>query len=215
MRLVKKCIYFVLFLFCSALALHFKTASPSDRMEPGCIYHSIIDRAFYFGAGTSLGALALSAKIVWGLSLLESHGSPLKQDIKTFSDLCAFASFSSIKHGVQDPPAWVRASNGNWIPLSQTSWDENHDMLSKVPCANEEEKDLLSFLEKRWLAKANGFFPFEVNYVSPCFGFQIQVSPETRNSYARDPFSQPSKVYENQVAAWKQKLPHPESYQLL
>lgn len=211
MRLLRKSLLCTLTFICFLLALHFKTAPPSDRMEPGCIYHSVLDRALYFGAGASLGACALSSKIAWAFL----YDSSLNKDFKTFSDLCAFASFSCLKHMIEDSPSWVRASNGKWIPFSHKSWYENHEMLSKIPCVGEKGGELLSFLEKRWLAKANGFFPLEINYISPCFGFQIQVSPETRNSYARDPFSQPSQVYENRIAAWKQKLPHPESYPLL
>jgi len=108
---------------------------------------------------------------------------------------------------LHSPSHWVRSSQGKWIPRSQISWDQNKKALSQIHCNTFNDQALISFLERRWLAKATGFYPFEVNYGLPCFDISCQVSPETKNSYARDPFSQTSKVYENRMEAWKKSLP--------
>ncbi len=101
------------------------------------------------------------------------------------------------------------------IPPSQISWHQNRRLLSEVPISSSKDKELLLFLEKRWLAKANGFFTQEVDWLCPIFGFAIQVHPETTSSYARDPASKPSLTYNSRVMAWKKELFHPPHFPLI
>lgn len=200
-------------LLCSFfLALHFKTSvleGWKDRMDVVNIFHSVVDRVVYFGVGIALGIGSLLVNLC---SLIPSIDS---RDCRFLGDLCFCSAKIALHQMVEAPSSWVRSPQGGWIPKTHFSWYEHQFRLAKIPRTTEEEAAFLSFLEKRWLAKANGFFPSEVNVMAPCFGVTVQVSPVTRNSYARDPFSHFSKVYEQRMNAWKKSLPHPFSYPLI
>ncbi len=193
-------------LFCFFLALHFKTSGSEsfrDRVDVTHIYHSIIDRSLYFGSSIALGMGSVIACLFDG------------EDWQLLSELCGSSAQIAWHQMVSAPSSWVRSSSGKFVPRSHRLWYENQWRLSQIPRTTQEQAVLLSFLEKRWLAKANGFYPMEVNVMAPCFGVDQQVSPVTKNSYARDPFTQVSQVYENCVNAWKKSLPHPTSYPLI
>lgn len=98
-------------------------------------------------------------------------------------------------------------------PLS--SWMRNSQRLSEIPAFSTQLQHILRFLERRWLAKANGFFPSMINWAYPCYGISVQVHPETISTYARDPGTASSITYEKRVQSWKEILPHPFSYPLI
>jgi hypothetical protein len=54
-----------------------------------------------------------------------------------------------------------------------------------------------------------------VEWMSPCFGINLQVHPKTTHSYARNPSIGLSQTYQNIVKSWKQLLPHPVDYPLI
>src|SRR3989344_2532450 len=116
---------------------------------------------------------------------------------------------------------WARAlkSPFDWTfwttPSSEGSWLHNRDLLSQAPIASDRDRELILFLQQRWLAKVSGFFPLEVKWLCPFFGIQVQTHPETTNSYARDPGSCPSKTYAMKVKIWKRSLPHPPYFPLI
>ena len=117
--------------------------------------------------------------------------------------------------------AWTQAGKSLfdwqfWIaPSFRTSWVHNRDLLSQIPAHSDEEKELLLFLQQRWLAKISGFYPFEINWLCPFFGIHVQTHPETTNCYARDPSRCSSKTYRFKVDAWKKVLPHPRWFPLI
>src|SRR5581483_8992761 len=78
-----------------------------------------------------------------------------------------------------------------------------------------EQKKLIQFLENRWLAKATGYYSSVVNWVCPCFGIDVQIHPESTNSYSRDPWNKFSKTYKKRVESWKQTLPQPFHFPLI
>ncbi len=171
----------------------------------------MVDRIVYFGLGVALGMGSFLAHMGSLIGWDEAH----LKDCRFLSGLCFSSSQIVFQQMMEAPSSWVRSCEGGWIPKTHHSWDENRFRLSQIPKETEDQAAFLSFLEKRWLAKANGFFSSEVNLMAPCFGVHVQVSPSTRNSYARDPFTHFSKVYENRMSAWKKVLPHPSSYPLI
>ncbi len=100
-------------------------------------------------------------------------------------------------------------------PLSLNSWRLNQKQLSQIPVCSRDMKQQIQFLEKRWLAKANGFYPFMVDWVLPCFGVSIQVHPDTTSCYARDPGTKCSQTYTDRVDAWKQSLSLSKDFPLI
>lgn len=105
--------------------------------------------------------------------------------------------------------------NSETIAPSHSSWHTHRELLSQIPTPSKQDKELLNFLEKRWLAKANGFYSAEIDWICPMFGYSIQVNPETTNCYARDPGRQTSRSYTNRLNDLKKQLPQPESFPLI
>src|SRR5579862_2796633 len=100
-------------------------------------------------------------------------------------------------------------------PPAHFAWYFNKKLLSALPASSSEDKELLHFLQKQWLAKATGCYPFLIDWMCPAFGISHQVHPESTNSYARDPAAKISKTYLNQIQAWKKQLPHPQDFPLI
>ncbi len=103
----------------------------------------------------------------------------------------------------------------NGTPFSQSSWYFNQALLSQIPAFAQEDKELLSFLQERWLAKSTGCYPLLIDWIYPCFGVLVQVHPKTTNSYARDPWNKCSQTYSDKVEHWKKLLPHPHHFPLV
>jgi hypothetical protein len=164
------------------------------------------ERVVYLTAGTLFGACAYITKQF-------TYYFPFHKDLHLLSELLTRSSHIALRQTFEKP--FAKSTQGKWIYQSNISWDKNQYALSKIPTHSHEDRDLVSFLKMRWLSKANGFYPFEINFVLPCFGLEYQVSPETKNSYARDPFTQSSLVYENRIKALKKTMPETKPYPLI
>lgn len=189
------------------------TATFNEKFKT--IAHKTSEEVLYFGSGTVLGSISLLAQLGWGISLISPWAPTLGNECLLLSHLCgavakhAFAQmFTKINDSSQLP-------HFEGIPLSQSSWYLNHLLLSKIPAFSPEQKKLLIFLEKRWLAKSTGFFPSVINWVCPAFGIFVQVNPVTSNTYARNPGNEFSQTYKNRVETWKKILPQPQSFPLV
>lgn len=182
------------------LLLHPLETSPLPTVNPlQILSHSVL----YLGAGTAFNSLSLLARLGWGISSLSPWEIPLGKECLLICDLCGSVALHAF------------AQAFSILPSCNRSWDLNQSFLSQIPATSKEEKRLLSFLEKRWLAKSTGFYSAMVKWVSPCFGIPIQVHPETTNSYARDPSNKFSETYIKRVESWKKLLPHPYHYPLI
>lgn len=199
-----------------ALILHWKTSTGQmgkDRIDPSHVGRSIVDRSIDLGAGAVAGLGAFSAYIAAGVCPIFSCGT--KEEWQLLGDLFTSLAAVSWKRMVKEPCCLAKLPDGRWIERSQKSWHQNQAYLEQIPIHSEDGKDLIAFLQRKWLSKANGFYPWEVGWIASHYGIALQVNPETRNSYARDPFTQTSQVYENRLNAWKKMLPHPEHYPLI
>jgi len=179
------------------------------------IFHKVSKEASYLGTGLAFGSASLAAKIGWGICSISPWSSSLKKECLFFSNLCSYVAkccFTQMFKRSPSPPL----SSVEGIPISQSSWYLNHTLLSQIPAFSDEEKQLISFLENRWLAKATGFFPIMVDWICPCFGVDVQVHPETSSCcYARNPGNKLYQTYKNRVESWKELLPHPSSFPLI
>ena len=92
---------------------------------------------------------------------------------------------------------------------------ENQFRLSQIPIAGIEDHQLVTFLQRRWLAKSTGFFHSVIDWVCPSYGVQIQAHPETVSSYARLPSLGCSPTYLRRMEDWKKELPHPADFPLI
>lgn len=82
------------------------------------------------------------------------------------------------------------------------SWKMNADRLSQIPTTTKEERDLIHFLQNRWLSKTAGFGP---TLLPP----PLQLHPQTSNSYARDPSHNLPPRYKEVIEQWQQEHPYP------
>lgn len=103
----------------------------------------------------------------------------------------------------------------NGKPQATQAWDKQREFLEGLPLENEEELKLVHFLKNRFLAKADGFYQAEINWIAPLFRLPLQVHPKTTNCYARDPFTKMSASYETSLSLSKKLLPQPEEMPLL
>lgn len=94
-------------------------------------------------------------------------------------------------------------------------WNLNNKLLSKVPTFTNEDKNLIAFLQRRYLTKSSGYYSLLVDFLCPCFDIALQVHPETTHSYSRLITHTLSMTYKNRVATLKGFLPHPESFPLV
>ncbi len=176
--------------------------------EPAPFFRPILETVAYLGAAELLRSASLLSKLGWGICKI----SPWAPTIGNEFYLTGKVFESSSKHLFS--AALKRSAYGR-TPMSQSSWQLNHWLLSQIPVSSYEEEKLLHFLKNRWLAKSTGFYSFVINWVCPCFGISLQVHPETTNSYARDPSNKLSQTYHNRVEEWKRSLPHPKHFPLI
>lgn len=162
---------------------------------------------FYFGASALLYSVSKAALFGWGLSFVTPWRSTIGNELLLFSHLS-----KSVSQRLLSQEVIIQSSKN---PSSFFSWQENKRLLSQIPAVSNQDKQLLRFLEERWLAKANGFFLAEVDWAASCFGIVVQVHPKTKNSYARDPATSPSLLYETRKAAWQKELPDSFDFPLI
>lgn len=194
---------------------HSNVATATFNEKFKTIAHKASEEVLYLGSGTVLGSVSLLAQLGWGISLISPWAPTFGNECLLLSHLCgavAKHAFAQMFAKNIDPS---RLPFFEGVPRSQSSWYLNHLLLSNVPAFSSEQKKLLFFLEKRWLAKSTGFFPSVINWVCPAFGIFVQVNPVTSNTYARNPGNEFSQTYKNRVEAWKQILPQPQSFPLV
>lgn len=187
-----------------------KKPSPFESTRLFC--HKISEKAIYSGLSVALGAASLFGKLGWCLSLTSPFAKNFGEESLLLGDICGVAAHQMFLHVIKGS---VFSSYEKGVPLSHTSWHLNQQLLSQVPAASDEEKKLLQFLKRRWLAKSTGFFSSVVHWICPSFGVCLQVHPDTTSHYARNPWNKFSKTYLNRVNAWKKSLPHPETFPLI
>jgi hypothetical protein len=187
------------------------TTDIHENIEP--IFHSLFDPAIYFGAGAFFGSATLLSGVSWVICQLSPWASTTGNECLISSQIFGIASIHSFAQGFKTSP--LLSFFFKKMPSSHSAWDLNKKLLSEISASSLEDKELLSFLEKRWLAKTTGCYPFQVNWMCPSFGISFQVHPESTNSYARDPATKYSDTYMNRVEAWKRFLPHPKEFPLI
>ncbi|MBS0615872.1 MAG: hypothetical protein JSR58_04905 [Verrucomicrobia bacterium] len=157
--------------------------------------NKICEKTLYLGSACTFKSVSFLSKLMGKITLEKEC-----ELLSNLSDSAAHHSFAQVF---------------KVAPSSHSSWLANHNFLSEVPATKADEKQLLHFLDNRWLAKSTGFFSSVVNWVYPCFGIHLQVHPESTSHYARNPSNKLSTTYEKRVAAWKDLLPHPHHFPLL
>ncbi|MGE5196149.1 MAG: hypothetical protein ACM3JI_02335, partial [Anaerolineae bacterium] len=187
------------------------TSNLNENIE--IVFHALFDSTPYFGVATLLGSATLMAGIGWSICQFSPWASTIGNECLISSRIFGIAAIHSFVQAFKKSPFFSFFFKR--MPSSHSSWDLNKKMLSQIPAFSYEDKELLDFLQKRWLAKMTGCYPFHVNWLCPSFGISLQVHPETTNSYARDPATKFSDTYKNRVKAWKQFLPHPQHFPLI
>ncbi len=187
------------------------TSTFQENLEP--IFHSLFDPTLYLGAGIFFGSVSLLSAAGWGACQLTPWASTTGNQCLISSQIFGISSMHSFAQVLRTSALF--APFFKEIPSTHSAWDQNQKLLSQIPVSSSEDKELLNFLEKHWLAKVTGCYPFLVDWLCPTFGISFQVHPESTNSYARDPANKYSDTYINRVEAWKQCLPHPKEFPLI
>ncbi len=198
----------IAFLGTGSLEAAESTHFPEEKPLP--IVQQLAENTFYYYVGTVFEAGYLLARVGWGLSHLVPYAAAVKKECLFLSQLCDSAGKRLLGQ------IGARSSTLGNIPHSQTSWYQNKHQLSQIPAVSKEQKQLLHFLERRWLAKTTGFMPTMIDLACPCFGVAVQVHPETSSgSYARSPSVKLTQTYLNRMDDWKLSLPHPQEFPLI
>lgn len=187
------------------------TSSIKENLQP--IFHSLFDPAIYFGAGIFFGFLSFLSGAGWLASQLIPWDLTVGHEFLISSELLGMASIYSFSQVFKT--SWLFSFLFDYTPSSHSAWDMNKKLLSQIPAFSIQDRELVNFLEKHWLAKVTGCYPFHVNWLCPSFGIPFQVHPESTNSYSRDPATKSSDTYRNRVEAWKDLLPHPKEFPLI
>jgi hypothetical protein len=226
---VKMILFLILFFSMSCIETHESDDLPSclELSDPApalgsesyekirTLFHKVSEDALYFGTGMGFGSASVLARVGWGISLISPLASTVRNECLLLSQLCASVAQHIFAHLFKGAPPPIQSPVLKGVPPSQYSWHLNKMLLSQIPAFSHEEKQLILFLENRWLAKSTGFFPSVVDWICPCFGISVQVHPETTSHYARNPSNKFSQTYKNRVEAWKQSLPHPKHFPLI
>lgn len=177
---------------------------PVDSAEPRSVYQTIPMKALFLGSGIAFSSISFLSRLGWAACLFTPWSSTVGNEFLLCSRLCGTAArliFTQIFQSI--------------TPMSQYSWCINKNLLSQIPVFSDKDKQLLHFLEKRWLAKNTGHIPFLVDWICPCFGIAVQIHPESVHSYARLLSENLSQTYIKRRETWKGSLPHPFDYPLI
>jgi hypothetical protein len=173
-----------------------------------CLSFLFLRSTLYLAVGEAFRSASGLALASWALFQPTPWASTYGNECLALSRFLEASAQKIASEALKIPPSET-------IPASQVSWYRHRESLSQIPAPTEPDKQLLTFLQKRWLAKANGFYTTEIDLICPAFGYSVQVNPATTNCYARDPGRQTSKTYLDRMNVWKQKLPQPESFPLI
>src|SRR5690242_18090159 len=182
-----------------------------ENVETAC--HALLDTPLYFGAGTLLGSAALLSGMAGAACHFFPQIAPWSGECYLMSRIFGIAARQSFLYALKK--ASLVSLFLERIPLSHATWDANKRHLEQIPLSNAEDNHLMHFLQKRWMAKTTGTFPFFVNWMCPAFAIPVQMHPESTNSYARDPANKLSRTYKNRIRSWKHFLPDPQEYPLI
>lgn len=179
------------------------------EQEDTSLFHKVSEKALYFCVGEVLQSASFLAKLGWGIFQISPWAKTIGNECLLISDVCRITAQHAYAQIFDGSVSFKKT------PLSLSSWHQNQFSLSQIPAFTLEQKKLLQFLEKRWLAKATGYYSSIVDWICPCFGIAVQIHPESTSSYARDPWNKFSQTYKNRVESWKPLLPHPQHFPLI
>lgn len=166
---------------------------------------TVSESTLFLGAGFVFETGERIARTAWTLSYLTPWSSTWGEECLLLSRLCSGLSRRCFQQ------FFMKREKG----ASLKSWKVYQEALGEAPAIEEAEQELLAFLGKRWLAKANGFSSLEADWICPSYGISLQVHPETTSCYARDPGSKASATYLKRVEEWKRELPYPNDFPLI
>ena len=175
----------------------------TDPLKRQSFTNAMTEGAVYCGSAAAMKAIARAAQIA---GVVSAWNPKLSRECFFLGDTADSVVRQIAYNWFQKKSPW----EGEALS-SLSSWLRNREKLSEIPAFSGKSQQLLLFLEKRWLAKANGFFPAMIDWAYPCYGISLQVHPETISTYARDPGTAPSLTYQKRVQSWKEILPHPVS----
>lgn len=181
---------------------HVGSITPYGKYSPHCLWEA--------------GLYLISSSILQTVSYLATFSGvvcqllpgPTAGECRLLSEVCARSAHVSFLQAF---------NNSRWHETmpAEMSWKVNADLLHQIPTHSAEDRKLVQFLQRRWLAKSTGFYSALIHWICPCFGIRFQVHPETTNSYARDPLNKCSETYLNRVNALKHTLGQPENFSLI
>lgn len=193
----------IIFLLVALFCLNCKELTDTESS-----FSEVSDEAFNLAAISVLRSTSNLARFGWGICQISPWAATIGNEFLLLSNLCDTLAQQALSQVFKK-----KQSKGKNPSLE--SWMQNRESLSQIPVETNQDRQLLLFLQNRWLAKSCGFFTREVDWFYPLFGFNIQVNPATTNSYARDPNTQPSRSYLQRMENWKKILPHPQSFPLV
>lgn len=201
---MKRIFFLLIFLFVSSIGSLELSPLPIQAKKLKTITSRVASGAAYLGVGAVFSSVSLLARMAWTTSYFSPWHATLGNEALILSRLTGSAAryaFSQI------------GKEMTYLPYAL--WEENRKSLAQIPLASQAQEQLVGFLERRFLAKCAGFYPFIVNHIAPIFGISVQTHPETQSTYARDPRRTASNTYLERVEKWKEVLPHPQSYPLV
>lgn len=173
-------------------------ASPLQNLRVICT--KVSEKAFFYSIATLFKSASIFSRVAGTIC------PPLAKECLMLSELCdAIAKHSFVQI--------LKTSASALAPYQ--SWHLNKRLLSQIRANSSEEKELLHFLEKRWLAKSSGIHSWLIDWIFPSFRISVQAHPETGDYYARIPVSHVSDTYKKRMLAWKERLPQPLDFPLM
>ncbi|MFI5334480.1 MAG: hypothetical protein ACHQT8_04865, partial [Chlamydiales bacterium] len=203
----------ILSVLLSTYAVSASQSQPNVNEDSDHFFQAIQQKALYLTTGAAFGAVSFLTRAASGIVQLFGEKTA-REECLYLSNLCNSVSRHLTEEFFHPSRASVELEK-EIVPISHLSWHLNRRQLAQIPAICKEEKELLLFLEKHWLAKSTGFFSSMIRWVLPCFGIAIQVHPETTHSYARMTGSTLSLTYKNRVETWIRSLPHPAHFPLI
>jgi len=195
--------YRAIFFFTSTLLAADPFFDTIKEEDTSSFIQDVCKKSTYFAMGSAFEVLSFASDAMWQFQKCLSDPVISKDEYLLFKELA------------QQAASKLFIGHSKKVVSPYYSWHLNKELLSKVPTSTEEEKNLVLFLENRWLAKSTGFFPSWVHWICPVFDISLQIHPETSPSYARSPAIFLFKAYQKKADAWKRSLPHPYFFPLV
>ncbi len=156
---------------------------------------SLESSVVYYSAGSFFDATAQLARLSGGLCYLLPQQMISPNECLLLSDVCSRAARIAYRGDFD---------RGQW----QQTWLKNREFLLQVPVSSQEDRNLLHFLQERWLAKIAGISRISLEWVYPCFGITVQANPMSNHAYARLPSTNMTEVYKQRMDHWKREFSH-------